>query len=46
MGQWTEQRIFKERSPNGQETHEEMMNIPGHIENANQNHIKITHHSS
>jgi hypothetical protein len=26
-------------------THEEMLNIPGHKENANQNHIKIPPHS-
>jgi hypothetical protein len=30
----------KERKKNGQKTHEEMINIPGHKENVNQNHIK------
>jgi hypothetical protein len=33
--------FFKGRSPNSQKTHEEMLNIPGHKGNANQNHIKI-----
>jgi hypothetical protein len=33
------------RSINGQKTHEEILNIPGHKGNANQNHIKIPPHS-
>jgi hypothetical protein len=36
---------FKGSNPNGQKTHEEMLNIPGHKGNANQNHIKIPPHS-
>jgi hypothetical protein len=32
-------------STNGQKTHEETLNIPGHKGNANQNHIKIPLHS-
>jgi hypothetical protein len=40
MGKGTEQRcFFKGRSSNGQKTHEEMFNIPGHKKNVNQNHI-------
>jgi hypothetical protein len=42
MGKLTEQSFFKGRSPNGQETHEKMLNIPGHKGNANQNHFMIT----
>jgi hypothetical protein len=36
--------FFKGRSPNGQNTHEEMLNIPFYKGNANQNHIKIPLH--
>jgi hypothetical protein len=39
------QRLFKGRSPNNQKTHEEMLSIPGHKGNENQNHIKSTPHS-
>jgi hypothetical protein len=28
MGKLTEQSFFKGKSPNGQKTHEEMLNIP------------------
>jgi hypothetical protein len=35
----------KEKSANGEKTHEEMFNILGHEENANQNHVKIPPHS-
>jgi hypothetical protein len=45
MGKWTEQSFLKGRSPNGQNTHEEMHNIPGHKGNTYQNHIKIAPHS-
>jgi hypothetical protein len=44
MGKLTEQSFFKERNPNGQKTHEEMLTIPGHKGNANQNHTKIPPH--
>jgi hypothetical protein len=39
------QNFFKGRSPNGQKAHEEMLNIPGHKGNVNQNHIEIPSHS-
>jgi hypothetical protein len=45
MGKWTEKSFFKGISLNGQKTHEEMLNIPGHKGNANQGHIKIPSHS-
>jgi hypothetical protein len=37
MGKWTEQSFFKGKSPNGQNTHEEIFNIPLHKGNANKN---------
>jgi hypothetical protein len=37
--------FFKGRCPNSLKTHEEMLNIPGHKGNANQNDIKIPPHS-
>jgi hypothetical protein len=37
--------FYKGRSLNGQKTHEEMLDIPDHKGNANQNHIKIPPHS-
>jgi hypothetical protein len=37
MGKGTEQKFFKGRSPNGQKAHEEMLTIPCHKGNANQN---------
>jgi hypothetical protein len=45
MSKWTEQNIFKGKSPNSKKkkTHE-MLNIPGHKGNANQNNIKILLH--
>jgi hypothetical protein len=36
---WSE--FFKGRSPNNQKTHEEMLNIPGHKGNANQNSLLL-----
>jgi hypothetical protein len=36
--------FFKEISKNGQEIHEEMLTIPDHKGNANQNHTKIPPH--
>jgi hypothetical protein len=35
MSKWTEQNIFKGRSPKDQKTDEEILNIPGHRGNAN-----------
>jgi hypothetical protein len=35
MEKLTEQNFFKGRSPDGQKTHEEMPNIPGHKGNEN-----------
>jgi hypothetical protein len=40
MGKGTEWIFFKGASTNGQKI-QEMLNIPDHEENANQNHIKI-----
>jgi hypothetical protein len=39
MGKLTEEKFFSGRSTNGQKTHEEMLNIPGHKGSTNQ--IKI-----
>jgi hypothetical protein len=44
MGNLTKQNFCKRRNPNGQNTHEKMLSIPGHKENANQNHTKIPPH--
>jgi hypothetical protein len=41
MGVSSEQRFFKGRNPNNQKTKEEMLKIPGHKGNENQNHVKI-----
>jgi hypothetical protein len=38
--------FFIGRSLNGKKTHEEMLNIPGDKGDANENHIKISPHSS
>jgi hypothetical protein len=45
MGTRIEQNFFRGRSPNGQNRHEEMVNISDHKRNANQKHIKISPHS-
>jgi hypothetical protein len=45
MGKLTQQTFFKGKIPNGQKTHEKMLNIPLHKGNANQNHTKISTHS-
>jgi hypothetical protein len=47
MKKWASElsRFFKGRSANGQKTHEEMLNIPGHKGNANQSHINSPPHS-
>jgi hypothetical protein len=39
------QNFFKGRNPNGQKTHENMLTIPDHKGNANQNHTKILPHT-
>jgi hypothetical protein len=44
MGQLTEQKNFK-GSKNGQQIHEEILNIPSNKRNANQTHVKILPHS-
>jgi hypothetical protein len=36
--------LLKRRNPNGQKTHEKMLTISSHKENANQNHTKIPLH--
>jgi hypothetical protein len=49
MKKWTSElnRAFsKEEVQMAKNTHEEMLNIPDHKGNANQNHIKIPPHSS
>jgi hypothetical protein len=35
------QNVLKGKSPNGQKTHEKMLNIPGHKGNANQNQLRF-----
>jgi hypothetical protein len=47
MKKWANElnSFFKEKSPNSQKSHEEMLNIPGHKGNANKIHIKIPPHS-
>jgi hypothetical protein len=45
MGKWTEQNFSKDKVQMGKNTHEEMLNIPTHKGNVNQNHIKILPHS-
>jgi hypothetical protein len=43
---WSEQRFFlKEEVQIAKKVHKEMINIPGHKGNANQNHIKSPPHS-
>jgi hypothetical protein len=44
MGKWSEQFFVKGTSPNSQNVHEEILNIPGHKGNANQSHLKIPPH--
>jgi hypothetical protein len=44
MGNWTKQNFFKRRNSNGYKTHEKMLTISGHKENANQNLTKISPH--
>jgi adenylate kinase len=47
MKKWANElkRAFsKEEVQMAKKTHEEMLNIPGHKENANQNHIRIPPH--
>jgi hypothetical protein len=36
---------FQRKKSNDQTSHEEMLNIPGHKGNGNQNHVKVTPHS-
>jgi hypothetical protein len=46
MGKWTEQSLFKGRSPKWvKKKLKEMLTILGHKGNANQNHIKILPYS-
>jgi hypothetical protein len=45
MGKWTQQSLFKGRSPNGQKHMKKCSKTPGHKADANQNHIKIPIHS-
>ena len=41
-----EQAFFQRRHPDGQQTHEKMLNITHHQGNANQNHNEISPHTS
>jgi hypothetical protein len=44
MGNQTKQNFLKRRHSNSQKTHEKMLTICSHKENANQNHTKIPSH--
>jgi hypothetical protein len=44
MGKWTNQSLFKGRSPIAKKHVKKMLNTPGHKGNPNQNHIKIPPH--
>jgi hypothetical protein len=48
MKKWANElnRTFSKEEVQMTKTYEEMLTIPGHKENANQNHIKILPHSS
>ena len=46
MGIGYEQRIFQRRHRDGQQVHEEMLNITSNQGNANQNHNEISPHTS
>jgi hypothetical protein len=47
MKKWPNQLkgLFQRKKSKWLKTHEEMLNIPGHKGNANQNHVKIPSHS-
>jgi hypothetical protein len=45
MGKRTEQSFFKGGSPNSKKAQEEILKIPGHKGNTNQNLVKIALHS-
>jgi hypothetical protein len=45
MDKWTKLSFFQRKKSKWLKKHEEMLNIPGHKGNANQNHIKIPPHS-
>ena len=45
MGRRHESTLFKRRHPDGQQTHEKMLNITHHQGNINQKHIEITPHT-
>jgi hypothetical protein len=45
MGKYTEQSFVKGGRTKSQKTLEEMLNLPAHKGNANQNHIKIPPYS-
>ena len=46
MGRRHEQTFFQRRHTDGQQTHEEMLNITNHQGNANQDHNEILPHNS
>ena len=45
---WAEDmnRLFQRRHPDGQQTHEKMLNVTHHQGNVNQNHDEIPPHTS
>ena len=45
MGRRREQTFLRRRHPNGQQTHEKMLNITQYQGNTNQNHNEIPHQS-
>lgn len=46
MGRRHEQTFLQRRHPNGQQTHEKVLNITRHQRNTNQNHSEIPPHTS
>ena len=46
MGKRTEQTFFQRGNADGQQAHENMLNITNHQENANQNQNEISPHTS
>ena len=42
MGRGTEQTVLQRRNKDGQQTHEKMLNITNHQENANENQNEVS----
>ena len=45
MGRRTEQTFFQRGNADGQQPHENMLNIANHQENADQNHNEVSPHN-